>query len=166
MCSYQKSQLFPSQLRFSLDPQIKFPSYHHINKVQELTKTPSKIPICLSPPHTHSFLIQNLNYTCAKDQKMLLSSTIKWEPMQILFAFLQVLERILWDLFPRSGSKFPSRRKAWLVRSRKTFGSHGDYSTGGEHEGENLITFCDRFQQRLELLSPTSQPGALLPWLS
>lgn len=65
-----------------------------------------------------------------------------------------------------SGCKFPAPRKVWLVRSRMSFGGPRDYNTGGKHEGESLITFCDRFQQRLELPSPTSHSGALLSRLS
>lgn len=166
MCSYQKSQLFPSQFRFSLDSQITFPWYHYSNKIQDFTKTPPKIPICLPFP---LLLIQTLNYTCAKDWKMLLRSIIKWEPSSSnpVCILASVGKHFMGPFSQKkdlSGCKFPAPRKVWLVRSRMSFGR--DYSTGGEHEGESLIAFCDRFQQRLELLSPTSHSGALLSWLS
>lgn len=52
--------------------------------------------------------------------------------------------------------KFPAPGKVWLVRSRMSPGSRRDY--GGEHEGESLIPCCNRFQQRLEFVSPRCSP--------
>lgn len=90
---------------------------------------------------------------------MLLRGIIKWEPSSNPICILADVGKHFMGPFSQkkdlSGSKFPAPRKVWLVRSRMSFGSHRDYSTGGEHEGENLITFHDRFQQRhTRVLSP------------
>lgn len=81
--------------------------------------------------------------------------------MRIIFLKSYLHSCKCWEAF--YGTFFPEEELEWLQvpspkeslagEKQEELWQSQDYSTGGEHERDSLITFCHRFQQRLELLS-------------